>query len=108
MAMRQGRENQIDVREVSLEPVDGRIRVSSREMRMDGGDRLPGLAVAVQLHGRERGMRRYQPQQLTANIARGSKDRRPNHGGAPIFDVAFICKRCVYLCTWLIQKRGVS
>jgi hypothetical protein len=38
-------------------------------------------------------MRGDQPQQLAADIARGSKDGRPNHGGAPIHAIAYLCKQ---------------
>ena len=48
---------------------------------MHGAERLPGLAVAEQFRGRELGMRGEEPQQLAADIARGSKDGCPNHGG---------------------------
>ena len=67
-------------------------------MRMDGAERLPGLAVAEQLRGRELGMRGNQPQQLAADIARGSKDGRPNHGGGAYSPVLHIyASRCIFM-----------
>ena len=42
--------------------------------------------------GAQLGMRGDEPQQLAADIARGSKDGGPNHEGGPIAAFAYLCK----------------
>ena len=85
-------EDEVDPIESAVEFLDNSLRTSSREVRMHCAEQLPCLALAEQLRGRELGMRGDQPQQLAADKARGSKDRRPNHGGAPIHVIAYLCK----------------
>ena len=43
-------------------------------------DRPAGLALAEQLRGSQLGVRGEKAKHFTADIARGSKDSRPNHG----------------------------
>ena len=59
---------------------------------MDGRDRLPSFALAEQFRGLKLRVRCDQPQQLAADIARGSEDRRSNHEACPIRLIAFLCK----------------
>jgi hypothetical protein len=47
-------------------------------------NRPAGLALAEQLRCVQLWVRREETQQLAADIARGSKDGRPNHEAAPI------------------------
>src|SRR3954447_26213267 len=47
-----------------------------------------------------------QPQDLAADIARGSKDGRPNHGAAPIHWIAYLCKYVhIHAMTDLKERR---
>src|SRR6185369_17350297 len=83
--VRKRREDKIDPVERSLvERLDARFGIGRRQMRMDAAERLARLAVAEQLRGRARRMRGKQAQQLAADIARSSKDGRPNHRAATI------------------------
>ena len=66
-------------------------------MRVDRAKPLSGLAVAEQLHGRERRMRRKQAQQLTADIARGSKDGRPNHEKRLFTRLHIYARECILM-----------
>src|SRR5262249_839912 len=90
-------ENKVDAVERSLAVLfERRIRVARREMRVDKAKLLPGLPLSEQFRGRELGMSGKQPQQLAADIARGSEDGRPNHGAAPIHWIVYLCK-CVHI-----------
>jgi hypothetical protein len=83
LPMRQRGEDEVHVRKRAvLELLDDEAWKGPREVRMDGAERLPCPVVPEQLRGRERGMHGEKPQQLAADIARGSKDGRPNHGAA--------------------------
>src|SRR6185312_1835765 len=100
LPMRKRGKDQIDaVQRPLVEMLKIRLRVSNGKMRVHRGERLSGLAVAEQLRGRELGMRGDQPQQLAADIARGSKDCRPNHGARPYAGNCINMQVYVYSCT---------
>jgi hypothetical protein len=65
-----------------VELFDDGIRISRGDVGMDIGDFLPRAAIAEQAGRHQLGMRGAEPQQLASDIARGTKDGRPNHGGA--------------------------
>ena len=99
MPVRKRGEDEIDaVERAVVELLDHRVRISRSEVRMDGAKRLPGPAVAEQLRGRELRMRGEKPQQLAADIARGSKDGRPNHEAAPIHAICIFMQVNAYAC----------
>jgi len=51
VTVRKSREDEVDaIQAVIIELVDRRSRISARQMRVDESERLPGLAVAEQLH----------------------------------------------------------
>ena len=83
VSVRQGGEDEVDaVERAILEPLDRRVREGRREVRMDLADALPRLAITEQALGEQLRVAREQPQQLTADIARGTKDRGSNHRAA--------------------------
>src|SRR5262249_47828786 len=97
MSVRKGCEDKIDSVERSVaELLKHRAREDGSKMRVDERDRLPGLALAEHLRRHDLRMRGNQPQQLAADIARGSKDGRPNHEAAPIHWIAYLCK-CMHI-----------
>ena len=55
---------------------------------MNVRDLLSGIAFAEQFRGLKLWVRGDQAQQLAANIARGSEDRRSNHGARSINHIA--------------------
>jgi hypothetical protein len=61
-----------------IEFVDDRVGKRRRKVRVDRAELLPCLALAEQLRGREFRVRGEKAQQLAADVARGSKDGRPN------------------------------
>src|SRR6266496_5903380 len=69
------------------------MRISRRQMRVDGPKWLPCPAVAEQLCSAHVRVCGEKPQQLAADIARGSKDGRPNHERTPITAFAYLCKK---------------
>ena len=89
--MRQGGEDEVDfVERTGIELLD---RTTPDKRLPDAGalaEPLPGPAVAEQLHGRELRMRGEEPQQFAADIARGSKDGRPNHEERPYRHICII------------------
>src|SRR5205823_2723444 len=85
-------EHEVDAFEGAVELLDGGNRISRGQVRMNGAELPPGLALPKQLRRHEFGMRGDQPQQLAADIARGSKDGCPNHAAAPIQRIAYLCK----------------
>ena len=98
MPVGQSGEDEVDPVECVVELLNLRIRIGAREVRMYRAERLSGLAVAEQLRGRELGMRGNQPQQLAADIARGSKDGRPNHGAASYQRVLHVyASMCIFM-----------
>ena len=93
VAMRQRSEEEVNVsKRAVLELLDDKAWKGRREVRMHGAKPLPCPAVAEQLRGRELRMPGEKPQQLAADIARGSKDGRPNHGSRSIYAFAYLCK----------------
>ena len=77
---------------IAVEPLDGRVGIGRREVRMHGAERLTRLAVAEQSRRAQLGVGGEQPQQLAADIARGSEDGSPNHEGRPMVAFAYLCK----------------
>ena len=68
-------------------------------MRMDvAAAGCPALLSPNSFAGRELGMRRDEPQQLAADIARGSKDGGPNHEGGPIARICIFMQVNAYSC----------
>src|SRR6476646_2536666 len=96
MPVRKRRKDEVDAAQISVELLEGCTRICASEVRMDGTDRLARLALAEQLRGREHRVRGNQPQQLAADVARGTKDRRPNHGRLLFTGLHIYASECIF------------
>ena len=104
MAMGEGGENQPDPGErLRLESFDSQVGISRSEMRVDGLQLLPGLAVAEQSRRSQRGTRGAEPQQFPANESGRSEDGYLCHRGAYVYlcismqDYSFVMPRRSWL-----------
>ncbi len=82
MPVRKCCEDEVDpVERLVLEPLEIDLTIERSEVRVHVRDLLSSFALAEQFRGLKLWVGCDQAQQLAANIARGSEDRRSNHEG---------------------------